>query len=358
MSDIITDFIDDGDGKKKTSTKKSNSKKIACGLDIGTMTLILSRSDSDAAVVTRNMFLQVDTDEVPITEFSDLKYVKADDNTYIIGDDAFKMANLFNKKVSRPMEQGMISPNEIDAVDVLALMIKNMFGDIKDKDAYCSYSVPAEAIDMDRSVTYHSKVFTRILGAIGVNHTSCNEAMAVVYSECQKEQFSGIGISFGAGMCNVCCSYKGVEAFTFATSRSGDWIDTQASNSLNMTPNRVTNIKEKYLDLDNGFFKEKNKKRRRVLEALTYYYSAMMDYTIKNLINQFEENFDLEIDDEIPIVIAGGTSLIPGFLELFKETIKKHDLPFEISQIRMAKEPQTAISRGLLIKTMSDIGLK
>ena len=58
------------------------------------------------------------------------------------------------------------------------------------------------------------------------------------------------------------------------------------------------------------------------------------------------------------IVLAGGTSLIPGFLELFKETINKYELPFEVSEIRMAKEPHTAISRGLLIKTMSDIGLK
>jgi len=351
MSDVITEFDD------KKSTKKI-SKKIACGLDIGTMTLILTRSDKSGALVTRNMFLEVDTDEVPISEFSDLNYVKSDEGTFIIGDDAFKMANLFNKKVSRPMEQGMISPNEIDAVDVLALMIKNMFGDVKSKDVYCSYSIPAEAIDMERSVTYHSKVFTRILGAIGVNHTSCNEAMAVIYSECKKEQFSGIALSFGAGMCNVCCAYKGVQAFEFATSRSGDWIDTQVANSLNMTPNRVTNIKEKYLDLEVGFRKEKNKKRRRVLEALTYYYSAMMDYTIKNLIKQFEDNFELELDDDIPIVIAGGTSLITGFLELFKETIKKHELPFDVSEIRMAAEPHTAISRGLLIKTMSDIGLK
>jgi len=351
MNDVITDF------ENKKSTKKLE-KKIACGLDIGTMTLILTRSDISGALVTRNMFLEVDTDEVPISEFSDLNYVKSDDGTYIIGDDAFKMANLFNKTVSRPMEQGMISPKEIDAVDVLALMIKNMFGDVKSKDIYCSYSIPAEAIDMDRSVTYHSKVFTRILGAIGVNHTSCNEAMAVIYSECKKEQFSGIALSFGAGMCNICCAYKGVQAFEFATSRSGDWIDNQVANSLNMTPNRVTNIKEKYLNLEEGFYKEKNKKRRRVLEALTYYYSAMMDYTIKNLIKQFEDNFELELDDDIPIVIAGGTSLIPGFLELFNETIKKHELPFDVSEIRMAKEPHTAISRGLLIKTMSDIGLK
>lgn len=350
-------IIDEVERKKEISTK---NKKIACGLDIGTMTIILSRSDKpDSVNITRNMFLSVDTDEVPISEFSDMSHIKSEDGkTYIIGEDAFKMANLFNKPVSRPMEKGMISPNEIDAVDVLALIIKGMFGNVKDKDIYCSYSIPARAIDMDRSVTYHEKVFTRILGAIGVNYTSCNEAMAVIYSECANEKFSGIGLSFGAGMMNCACGFKAVEAFTFSTSRSGDWIDNNVANDLNITPNRVTNIKEKYLDLSKDFYEETNKRRRRILEALNYYYSALIDYTVKNLIKQFNEKFDLELDEEIPIVIAGGTAMIPGFLDLFKKQISKFDLPFDVSSIRMAKNPQTAISQGLLVKTMSDIGIK
>jgi len=355
MNDIITDYIED----EKPTNKNSKTKKIAAGLDIGTMTIILSRSDKpNKSSITRNMFLKIDEDESTLNEFSDISYIKSDDGIFIIGDDAFKMANLFNKEVSRPMEKGMISPNEIDAVDVLALIIKNMFGDVKDKDIYCSYSVPARAVDMDRSVTYHEKVFTRILGAIGVNYTSCNEAMAVIYSECAKDKFSGIGLSFGDGMCNVCCSYKAVDAFTFSTARSGGWIDMNVAKDLNLTVNRVTNVKEKYLDLNKDFRKEPNKKRRRILEALTYHYSAMIQYTVKNLIKQFNDNFELELDDDIPIVIAGGTASVPGFLELFKDTISKFDLPFDVSEIRLAKNPQTAISRGLLVKTMSDIGIK
>jgi len=345
--------------EKENKNKKENTQvKIATGLDVGTMTLILSRSDSDEMNINRNMFLRVDTDEFGMNDMSDMSFITSDDGqTYIIGDDAFKMANLFNKEVLRPMEKGMISPSEVDAIDVLALMIKNMFGDITDKDVYCSYSVPAEPIDADRSVTYHEKVFSRVLDAIGINHKSCNEAMAVIFSECKKEKFSGIGLSFGAGMCNIVSAYKAVEAFTFATSKSGDWIDTMVAKDLNITTNRVTNTKEKFLNLNTGYKKEKNKKRRRILEALTYYYQSMIDYTIKHLIKEFDSNFDLELDEEIPIVIAGGTSMIPGFKDLFTARLSNYDLPFDVSEIRMAKNPQTAISRGLLIKTMHDLGI-
>jgi len=333
------------------------NEKIACGIDVGTMNLCCARSDSTIVKTTRNVFLELDPEEVEMSALTNVAFVKneEDNKLFIVGSDAFTFANIFSQKVSRPMESGLISSNELYAIDVLTLMIKDLIGDVKDKDVYCSYSIPAEAIDAQRSVTYHEKVFGRILSSIGVNHTPVNEAMAIIYSECSKEQFSGIAISFGAGMANTCIAYKGIEALKFSTARSGDWIDSNVANDLSMIQNRVTNIKEKHLNLKIGFEKEKNRKTRRVLEALEYYYTSLIEYTIKQIIKQFDDKVDIEIDIDIPIVISGGTSLPAGFIDLFKNTIRKHELPFEISQIRRAKHPLTAVASGLLTKTLSDI---
>jgi hypothetical protein len=337
-------------------TAKKNVKSLACGLDIGTMNLVFGRADKPGEFnITRNMFLKLDVDEVPMQDLKDISHLEVADSIYIIGEDSFRMANLFNKKVSRPMERGMISPSEIDAIDVLTAIVKNMFGDTKDKEVYVSYSVPAEAIDLDRSVTYHEKVFSRILNSLGINHKSVNESMSIIYSECAKENYTGIGISFGAGMCNVACSYKGVEVFKFSTTRSGDWIDTNVANSLDIMPNRVTNIKEKYLNLIEDFSTNPNKKIRRVLEALNYYYNTMIDYTVKNIIKQFDKKFDLEIDEPLPIIVSGGTSLAGGFLKIFSENINKKELPFIPSEIRQPANPLTAVCNGLLVKTMADL---
>jgi len=49
---------------------------------------------------------------------------------------------------------------------------------------------------------------------------------------------------------------------------------------------------------------------------------------------------------ELPIVIAGGTSLIEGFTERLKE-LTSTDFPVPISEIRHAKEPLFAVSNGL-----------
>jgi len=335
--------------------EKVKSPVVCIGVDIGTMHLAVARSDSDNIKITRNVFLEVDRDDVSLNELSSISYVEGEDKElFIIGSDAFEFANIFGKEVSRPMEKGLISPKEIAAIDVLSLMLKDLIGNTKDKEVYCSYSIPAEAIDSDRSITYHENVFARILNNIGVNHTSVNEGMAVIYSECAKEKFSGIGISFGAGMANIAIAYKGIEALKFSTSRAGDWIDKQVAKDLDMIPNRVTNVKEKYMKLT-GNVNVKNKKTRRVLEALFYYHKALIEYTVKRIVKEFEDKVDIEIDESVPIVISGGTTLPEGFDSLFKTVISSNELPFEVSEIRLAKNPLTCVANGLLVRTMADV---
>jgi len=335
--------------------EKSKQPIVCIGTDCGTMHLACSRSDSDDVKIIRNVFLKVDKDDVDISQMSNISYVENEEKEmFIIGNDAFDFANIFGKKVSRPMEKGLISSKEIDAIDVLTLMLKDLIGTTKDTEIYCSYSIPAAAIDSERSVVYHENVFARILNSLGVNHTSVNEAMAIIYSECAKEGFSGIAISFGAGMANVAVSYKGVEALTFSTAKSGDWIDRMVAADLNMVPNRVTSIKEKHMKLK-GSVGVKNKKTRRVLEALFYYHKSLIDYTVKKIIKEFEDKVEIEIDNEIPIVVSGGTSIPEGFVSLFKEVISTYELPFEVSEIRRAKNPLTAVSNGLLIRTVADV---
>jgi len=48
-----------------------------------------------------------------------------------------------------------------------------------------------------------------------------------------------------------------------------------------------------------------------------------------------------------------------GFIQLFKDVISGYDVPFEVSEIRRAKNPLTAVANGLLVRTMSDVkGMK
>ena len=99
----------------------------------------------------------------------------------------------------------------------------------------------------------------------------------------------------------------------------------------------------------------KNKKTKRVLESLYYHHKSLIEYTVKKIINEFNDKVDMEVDEEIPIVISGGTSMPEGFVNLFKNVISNYELPFEVSEIRRAKSPLTAVSNGLLVRTIADV---
>ena len=326
---------------------------VNIGLDVGTMNIVCARSDTDDIHSIRNVFLPID-DDISLSELSDISYVTDDDsNRYIIGDSAFTIANIFGKEIRRPMRKGMISAKEISSIDVLTLMVKSIIGNLTE-NLYCSYSVPSSSVEEDRSVLYHQEVFKRILSYLHIESEPFNEAAAIIFSEAEKEHFSGIAISFGAGMTNYAVVYKGLVVHTFSSIQGGDWIDTHVGASLNLVPNRITNVKERFLDLSKDFMSEKNKKRRRIIEALQFYYIALIDNAIKNLVQQIESFVDLEINEPIPIIISGGTSLPTGFDDLFRKRFSKFDFPLDIEETRRAKNPLTAVATGLLIKSISD----
>jgi hypothetical protein len=81
----------------------------------------------------------------------------------------------------------------------------------------------------------------------------------------------------------------------------------------------------------------------------------LVEYTIKKIIKEFEDKVDVEVDEPIPIIVSGGTSIPEGFLNLFKNIITTYELPFEVSEIRKAKNPLTAVANGLLVRTMADV---
>jgi len=352
-SDIVDEMI-----KEKPNVKTEKKQSINVGLDIGTMNLCCATNETPKEVkirMIRNVFLQLDKENVDLSQLSELNYVTNDaGQIFILGSEAFNLANIFGQNVSRPMESGLISPKEIYAIDVLTLMIKQLIGDVSGSEVNCCYSVPAEAIDEGRSVLYHEKVFGQILKSININAVPVNEAMAIIYSECAKDGFSGIGISFGAGMANCVVSYRGVEAVKFSTARAGDWIDKNVAEATGNIPNRVTSIKEKYLDLtDPTASKIQKKQTRMVVQALNYYYEALINYTLKKIIREFNEKSNIEIDEAIPIVISGGTSMPNGFIDLFKKVIEAHEFPFNISDIR-SSNPLNTVAKGLLVKSIAN----
>ena len=322
------------------------------GLDIGTMNIVSARRTVKGIDNRRirDAFLDLDMSAKRMLRLSGVDFFERSGELLIVGDKALEIANVFGKEARRPLSQGLLAAGEIDALEVLGLMIKQVLGTPSIPNEICYYSVPAAPVDApDRDIIYHQGVLGRIVTECGFKAIPSNEAMAVIFNETSKDGFSGVGLSFGSGMSNVALAVNTIEGMSFSVARGGDWIDAGAAKATGSTQARMCAIKEGGLDLTKPVGREQ--------EALAVYYKSLIEYTLDAITAQFTRvRGQFAVPRPIPIVIAGGTSLAGGFTDFFSEVLetRRKRLPFEVSEVRHAKDPLGSIAQGLLIQAMQE----
>ena len=270
-------------------------------------------------------------------------YVKVDDILYVLGDSAFKFANLFHQECLRPMSKGVLNPKEPVSNLMVGELVKAIAGPPQNDNDILYYCVPAPPLDADFDVEYHRQILGGVFKDLGYKNINVmTEGLAVVYSELADTQYSGIGMSFGAGMCNIVYAFMGIPVFSFSLSRGGDWIDEHAAMHTDETNNVITSIKE-----EGGF--SITEPSDGIQKAISIYYESLLTYLVEQFKVLYEKTPKKELPNvvtEMPIVIAGGTSLAQGFIERLRE-LTSEGFPVPISEIKHAEEPLFAVSHGL-----------
>lgn len=341
--------------KMSDSNSKSAATCRAVGIDIGTG--FISCAEQEGGEIKfrkiRDAFFKLNPSkflEGSANQFGEsmLKnagahYVKVDDVLYVLGDDAFKFASLFHQECLRPMSQGVLNPKQPVSNLMVGELVKAIAGRPTSDDDVLYYCVPAEPIDADFDVEYHKQILGGVFEDLGYKKINVmTEGLAVVYSELADTQYTGIGMSFGAGMCNIVYSFMGIPVFSFSLSRGGDWIDSHAAQHTDETHNVVTAVKEK---ADFSLYDSTNGIQR----AVSIYYESLLNYVVEQFKELYEKTPRKELPNvtmDMPIVVAGGTSLVLGFVERLKE-LTKDEFPVPISEIKHAQQPLFAVSNGL-----------
>ncbi|WP_254862625.1 hypothetical protein [Halovivax gelatinilyticus] len=324
---------------------------MAKGLDVGTMNILSAQQDGNDTVFVqqRNSFVEIEYSDMAeqMLSRSEVLHIRKDDKVYVVGDDALNFANIFNKETRRPMSQGILSSDEKSAIPMMKLIIEQVVGDPQYPDEKLYFSTPADPIDSNLSTLYHQKTIESFLNDMGYDAEPINEGMSVIYSELADNNFTGLGISFGAGMTNVCLAYYAVPVMKFSVARGGDWIDEQAARATGTPVDKVTSIKEDDFELD--FTTDVG----GVEGALSIYYENLLDYVIQKTVSEVDEE-DVEEGLDIPVVVTGGTSSPNGFEALFRDHLEDANIPFSISGVSHADEPLYSVARGGLVAARSD----
>lgn len=332
------------------------SKAIA--LDPGTMFFQSAEKKEDGSISykeIRNAFveLEVSEDTDQVLSQNDWQYVSDGKNYFIIGEDSMRVARMFPGKVElrRPMQDGVLNKNEDKKMLVLAKMIESSIGKAPDKKSLVCTCVSSEPVDGSSDNTFHKARLEGMIKRLGWNLKVIEEGHAVILSErpvlIEKDgtevPYTGLGISFGAGRVNCVLAYRGLQVIGMSASRSGDFIDKKVFEQTDTPISQITNIKETKLDFDNLDYDND------VIFALDAYYDNMLQYIFKNFSSKFLE-VKSQFDAPIDIVVAGGTSMPKGFINKMKRVIESLDLPFEIKEIRRAKDPRNSVVSGCLVQ--------
>jgi hypothetical protein len=329
---------------------------MSCGLDVGTSFIVLSRNTKSGNIVYkdfRDAFYIIKPTTPVATKMIEKGlngkiFIKDNDGSFILlGKDAIEKAIERNDTAKRPMYRGVVSAKEKDAKRILAFILKEVVGQASEAGEKLVFCIPAQPVDQeddDFDVGYHEDVVKTVLAECGYDARSINEAEALCYAELAEDDYTGIGISCGAGMTNVCVMLNGEPTVVFSTTKSGDWIDRMSAVATGESDSVVQVEKE------GGGFTIGQPNDNIVLAAVSAYYERLIDYTTKNLSAALSNHKSLpKFKNELTIVIAGGTSQADGYIDMFIDKLKANGFPLPVKEVRHANDPLHAVSKGCLI---------
>lgn len=334
------------------SNSETNSSG-AYGLDIGTSRIVFAKGEGKHQTQSQlNAFLTVPFSKMTegILKQRKISYTKNNTDLFVYGNDSETFAGVFNVAPRRPMSHGVLNASETMGLQIIQAVIELVLPRTQKKDMLC-FSIPAGSGNQtdDANLVYHEAVLKSFLESRGYQAKAVNEGLAVVFSELQEENFTGIGISCGGGMCNVCVSFLAVPVVSFSIAKAGDYVDSSAATATGESQPKVRDYKEHQLDLSRS-------PRDRIENALHIYYEDVLRSLITKLTEEFESSSHIpKVERPLPLILSGGTSKPKGFLQKFEQMLKDSDFPIPISEVRLAKNPLTATAEGCHVAAMSEI---
>ncbi len=324
------------------------------GLDIGSSHIITARNGNNRVTYDKqlNAFFTIPDSRFArnILNKNDVFYFEQNRQFYIVGYAAEEFANMFNTSTRRTIKKGLVNADEDVSLDVMRSILTSLIKKTGQRGKTVCYVVPGEPLEKNGSVIYHAAVIKNILTEMGYKPVTVDEGMAVVLSEMASDDYTGIGINMGGGMCNVCLSYMSHPVLKFSIQKAGDYIDTSAGISVGEPATKIKQIKENELSL---LVQPKD----RITSALHIFYEETFCHltnTMRHVLLSAEAM--PHIVKPIPIVLGGGTVMPEGCLEWFENALKKIPLPIEISSVRVAADPLGTASRGALIMAKTESG--
>ncbi len=324
----------------------------ALGLDVGTSRIVLAHREGEDFAFQSQLNAFVAVPYRKITERTLRKervpHVARDSEILIYGNESERFADLFHLEPRRPMSGGILNADEPDGPTLMRHILQAVSGGADGEGKTVYFSVPAPPLGKEENISYHEAALRQLVGDFGYEVHSLNEGLAVIYAELERSNYTGIGVSFGGGLCNVCLAYLSAPLFSFSVGKAGDFIDASAATVTSEIPTRVRITKETEFRF-NGSFPD------RLRQAIGVFYQEMIDAVVAGLKEAFSNSRNVpKIGRPIPVVLAGGSALAGGFRDRFADALNKAALPVSIADVTLAEDPLNTTAKGALVAALAE----
>lgn len=320
------------------------------GLDIGTSNIVVyKKGKSEASVqMEPNVFLTVPSlpQTKKILTGNDTQFLEIKESLYILGNRAEEFASIMGGRTKQPMESGMLNLGEDEGINVIHAILDRLITSPKKENEPLWFSVPGKPIDSPGAAIFNESIFKTYLMNLGYSPQPINEGMAILISELSDGHVTGIGISIGGGMCNICFAYLSIPVVTYSIQMGGDFIDKMVASSVGGSPTKIKSIKENGLDL-------LGKPKNNIEHGLHACYDNLFHTLAESLEHILSTSDSVpKLRQAVPIILSGGTVLAAGSREKFASILQKVKLPLEISDIVLAENPLQTTAKGAYLKAV------
>lgn len=329
------------------------ARGMVVGLDIGTSRIVAAVKSGETETVNAqlNAFVALPHSKMTVSSLKREKipHSTADGQIVVYGNESARMADLLGREIRRPMTRGVLNPQEPESLAQIQEIIRAVLGPRGESEAKVCFSMPAPALSGEENLTYHEATIRQVLARLGYEDVrAVNEGVAVIYSELEDTNYTGLGVSCGGGLCNVAMAYMSVPVLSFSTAKGGDFIDASAAGVTGELENRVRLAKEESFHF-NGNYADK------VQQAISVYYDDMIQSVVQGLKESFGATRNVpKFGRAVPLVLSGGGATPKGFRERFAKALQGASLPVAVSEVRLAKSPLETTARGALVSALSE----
>ena len=312
---------------------------MSIGLDLGTTQFRSLRLADDELIARQCRTVYVAMSDTAghrrLLEQSGAKFASCGGDLVLFGDLALEWADILNLTAVPLLPGGRVPQSNPVARQILTLMIDAVLPSAERPGDVCCLTIPGGHDIHQDDLPYDVRLFQQLVALRGYQPKLISPGQAVVLAELSLASFSGIGISFGAGNCQIGVIHCGRE---LASCSFNECLSEHSEDRIEPTL------------LSTG--QEPNPADRKLRTARDQVLARELTETLTAARDELDrQGIARWLVQPTHVICTGHPTTEPGFAQLLAEIWNSLEWPMKVGQLRVTTDAVYSIARGCLIQS-------